>query len=149
LNPGGELLSTAQLADVQAALAAKSHVTIAVYASNVDVQDVTVRVVAKLPSGQNPETLADDIHARLDAYLTSGNLELGQTILVKELEYLVRLSGVETVQSVIMGIVGQSQLATNLALPYPYSAASLIDLVVELVDGANLFSYSYGQGDPD
>jgi hypothetical protein len=149
LNPGGELLSTAQLASVQAALAAKSHVTIAVYASNVDVQEVTVRVVAKLPSGQNPETLADDIHERLDAYLTPGNLELGATILIKELEYLVRLSGVETVQSVIMGIVSQSQLATNLALPYAYSAASLIDLVVELVDGANLFSYSYGQGDPD
>jgi hypothetical protein len=149
LNPGGELLSTAQLASVQAALAAKSHVTIAVYASNVDVQEVTVRVVAKLPSGQNSETLADDIHERLDAYLTPGNLELGATILIKELEYLVRLSGVETVQSVIMGIVSQSQLATNLALPYAYSAASLIDLVVELVDGANLFSYSYGQGDPD
>ena len=149
LNPGGELLSAAQLANVQAALAAKSHVTIAVYASNVDVQEVTVRVVANLPRGQNPETLADDIHARLDAYLTPGNLELGETILVKELEYLVRLSGVETVQSVIMGIVSQSQLATNLALPYAYSAASLIDLVVELVDGANLFSYSYGQGDPD
>jgi hypothetical protein len=115
----------------------------------VDVQEVTVRVVAKLPSGQNPETLADDIHERLDAYLTPGNLELGATILIKELEYLVRLSGVETVQSVIMGIVSQSQLATNLALPYAYSAASLIDLVVELVDGANLFSYSYGQGDPD
>ena len=149
LNPNGELLSTAQLTTIQTALQAKSHVTIAVYTSNVDVQELTVRVVAKLPSGQNPQTLADDIHSRLESYLTPGNLELGQTILVKELEYLVRLSGAETVQSVILGLVGQSQLATNLALPYAYSAAKLLDLVVELVDGANLFSYSYGQGDPD
>ena len=149
LNPNGELLSTAQLTTIQTALQAKSHVTIAVYTSNVDVQELTVRVVAKLPSGQNPQTLADDIHSRLESYLTPGNLELGQTILVKELEYLVRLSGAETVQSVILGLVGQSQLATNLALPYAYSAAKLLDLLVELVDGANLFSYSYGQGDPD
>lgn len=149
LNPNGEALSTAQLASVQSALQAKSNITIAVYASNVDVQDITVRVVAKLPSGQNPQTLADDINDKLSAYLKPGNLALGETILVKELEYLVRLSGVETVQSVILGLVGQSQLATNLALPYDYSAGNMLDLTVELVDGANLFSYAYGQGDED
>lgn len=149
LNPDGEALSTAQLASVQSALQAKSNITIAVYASNVDVQDITVRVVAKLPSGQNPQTLADDINDKLSAYLKPGNLALGETILVKELEYLVRLSGVETVQSVILGLVGQSQLATNLALPYDYSAGNMLDLTVELVDGANLFSYAYGQGDED
>lgn len=149
LNPDGEILSTAQLASVQTVLQAKSNLTIAVYASNVDVQDVTVRVVAKLASGQNPQTLADAIYDKLDEYLTPGYLPLGETILVKELEYLVRLCGVETVQSVILGLVTQSQLATNLALPYDYSAANMLDLLVELVDGTNLFSYAYGQGDPD
>lgn len=149
LNPDAQALSTAQLTSVQAALESKSNLTVAVYVSNVDVQDITVRVVAKLPAGQNPQTLADDIHDKLSEYLKPGNLPLGETILVKELEYRVRLSGVETVQSVILGLAGQSQLATNLALPYAYSAANMLDLLVELVDGANLFSYPYGQGDPD
>ncbi|NDC40619.1 MAG: hypothetical protein EBZ77_03570 [Chitinophagia bacterium] len=149
LNPDGQTLSTAQLGTIQAALQAKSNITIAVYTSSVDVQDITVRVVAKLPSGQNPQTLADDINDKLSAYLKPGNLPLGETILVKELEYLVRLSGVETVQSVILGLVNQSQLAANLALPYSYSAGNMLDLVVELVDGSSIFSYAYGQGDPD
>lgn len=149
LNAGAAALSTAQIVAVQAALQAKTHVSVAVYVSNVELTEVVIRVIAALVPGSNPQGIANAVFAQIDAYLTPGNLPLGATILIKELEYQARLGGVDYVQSVTIGEIDQPGLTTNFALPYSYSACSLNTLIVELVDGATTYEYGYLQGDPD
>jgi hypothetical protein len=149
LNPDGALLNQAQLTELQSALQQKTHVAVDVFCSNIDVVPIEVRAIAAMVPGTNPQTVADAIFARLNAYLTPGKLPLGETLLIKELEHQVRLVGVEYVQSVTLGGSGQPLASTNLALPYPYSAAKLMGLTVELVDGATLHQYTYLMGDPD
>ncbi|HEY9736752.1 MAG TPA: baseplate J/gp47 family protein, partial [Trichocoleus sp.] len=149
LNPNAASLNTAQITSLQAALQAKTHVAVAVYVSNVNLVLVEISVIAKLVPGSNPQTTADLINTRLMDYLTPGALPLGETLILKELEYQARLAGVDYVQSVAIAPVDEPLAATNLPLPYAYSAAQLNSLTVELVDGSQVYAYTYGQGDPD
>lgn len=150
LNKDGGLLSDAQLTTLQASLSAKSHLGTDTYVSNIGLVDIDVRVIADLVPGTNPSTIAGNIWARLQSYLKPGTLELGKSVLLKELEFQVRLAGVQTVQSVLVGDHLSYLSATNYILPYSYSAANLKGAVVEIVltNGATN-TYSYGEGDPD
>ena len=156
LNRDGSLLSEAQRAATQTALQNRSHVSTAVYVSNIDLVDTDISVVARLIPGTNPESVADAIFARLVSYLEPGRLQLGQTIILKEVEYVIRGAGVEFVQSVAIGEKLQPRISTNFALPYPYSAAKLNALTVELTSENSTVPYVkfygtnyFGSGDPD
>jgi uncharacterized phage protein gp47/JayE len=149
LNKDGSLLNPPQLSEVQAALQRRSHVSIAVYTSNVALFEIDLYVIAKLIPGTNPQTISNAIYQSLKDYLSPGKLPLGETIVLKELEYLVRNAGVEYVQSVTMGEHLLSRSSTNLKLPQPYSAAKLKSVGVELVGADRSYSQFYGQGDPD
>lgn len=153
LNSDGTLLNSAQTNTVLSQLQAKSHVTVQVYCSNVDIYPIQAKAIAKLLPGSNPETTAIEINSVLEEYLLPGRLPLGETIVLKELEYLIRgCVGVDYVQSVVLGGASsgtQTLLSTNLKLPHPYSAATLDSLEVELVSEMGSLVYLFGSGDPD
>lgn len=140
LNPDYSLLSSAQLIDLQTSLQNKSHVSCNIYCSNAALFEVSVKVIAQYLEGTDPQAVAEDIYAALDKYLTPGKLPLGATILLKEVEYAVRNSAaLKYVQSITL-----NGLSTNLALPFPYSAAYLDDLTVELVvDSTTTYFFSF------
>lgn len=153
LNPDGTVLNSTQTNTLISQLQAKSHITVQVYCSNVDVCQVQIRAIAKLLQGSNPESTAIEINAAIDEYLTPGKLPLGETIVLKELEYLIRgCVGVDYVQSVALGSASsatETLLSTNLKLPHPYSVAILDSLEVELVSEMGSLVYLFGNGDPD
>lgn len=151
LNADAAKLNQAQLNDLQRQLQEKTHVAVRVYASNVDIYPVQIKAIAKLTPGSNPETTANNIYSALNEYLTPGQLPLGETLVLKEMEFLVRQQvGVDYVQSVTLGgVEAGNPLATNLPLRHPYSAALLESLEVELVGENGNYNYLYGTGDPD
>ena len=149
LNKDGTLLSDAQLTSLQSSLSAQAHLGTDTYVSNIAITPIDVRVTAKLVSGTNPATVANTIFQRLDNYLKPGRLPLGETILIKELEFQARLAGVESIQSVLQGDHLSVLTSTNHPLPFQYSAAQLEGLTVELVLEDATFSYSFGEGDLD
>jgi hypothetical protein len=140
LNADGSLLSTAQLTTLQEQLKKRSNFSIFVYASNVDIQIVNIRTICKYIPGTNPITVSNEINSRLRAYLTPGKQPLGASIVLKELEYLVRLCNVSYVQSVTIGKAGLPLEGTNLDLPNDYTVAKLGSLTVELVNGDDIYT---------
>jgi len=150
LNADGTELNSAQISDLQSRLALKAHLGTTVYVSNVQVVEVDVGVIANIEAGQNPKAIADLIFKKISGYLSPGFLPLGQTILIKELEYEVRqVVGVSSVVSVTQGRALGTKLATDLQLPKLYSAARLYGLAVQLLQGGQVYDYYYGDGDPD
>lgn len=149
LNPDGSLLNEAQLNDTKAALQKKTPIAVTVYASNVDVVDLDLFAICAMFPGTNPQTIATDTWNALREYLKPGRLPLGETILLKEIEFLIRGVGVSYVQSVSIGKHLEPRLSTNFALPHPYSAARIKSLGIDLVDGATTYSFAFGEGDPD
>ena len=151
LNADATLLNSAQLADLQSKLQDKTHVAVKVYVSNVELYPIQIKAIAKLLPGSNPEFVANDISSALSEYFTPGQLPLGETLILKEIEFLCRQqTGVDYVQSVTLGgVEAESPSTTNLPLPHPYTAAQLRSLEVELVGESGSLTYLYGEGDPD
>ena len=150
LGVGGAPVEAAQLSALQGALQEKSQVSTTVAVSPIQIDQVEGSVICKMAAGSNPQTTAAAIWTALETYLTPGRLPIGQTIVLKELEYLVRQQrGVEYVQSVTLGDYLGERMGTNYALSKVYAAADLVSLVVTLVDGDEQYIYSYGLGDPD
>lgn len=147
LNPDGTQLTQAQILEVQSALRSlpKAPIGVNIYVSGINLVPLEVYAIASLTNGSNPETTAQTIYQRLLEYLKPGNLPLGETIALKELEFQVKLAGVEVVQSVSTHTATDASYA-DIQLPNDYSAGYLLDLVVELVLGTETFRYSFGTG---
>ncbi len=147
LNPDGTELNQAQINVLQSALRApgKAPIGVLVYVSSIELVPLEVYAIASCLPGSNPEAMALAIYQRLQEYLQPGNLALGETINLKELEFQVKLAGVEFVQSVSTH-TAQDVSYADIQLPYSYSAAYLLDLTVDLVLGGQNFTYSYGEG---
>ena len=117
------------------------------------VQDIELYVIAILLPGSNKSEVGQRIYDKLSEYLAPGNLPPGQSILIKELEYVVRSSGVETVQSVSSFILdpvtgGVSVTYADIPLKTLYSTARLYGLELTLVDEelGTEYSLSFGDG---
>jgi|GEM_PF-1356985 hypothetical protein len=147
LNPDGTQLTQAQINEVQSALrnSPKAPIGVNIYVSGVDLVPLEIYAIASLIPGSNPEIVAQTIYQRLSEYLKPGNLPLGETIALKELEFQVKLAGVEIVQSVSSHNALEVSYA-DFPLPNQYSAAYLFDLSCELVLGTEIFRYSFGSG---
>lgn len=153
LNPDGSSLNDAQIISLQNDLQSKTVLGANCYVSSADKVKIAATLIASLIDGANPQTTADLMYAAINDYLTPGKLPFGEAIVLKELEYTARLagaSGIDYLQQLTIGISGQSQFTTNLALPYAYSVGILDALVIELVPSSgSSFFYAYGSGDPD
>lgn len=160
LNPDRSVLTDAQKQSIQDYFATKTLVTTDVFVSSIHLYDIGIIVIARLLPGVNPAVVAENIRIELDNYLAPGNLPLGESIKVNEIEYHARLadgvSYIETCQTYAPASYGSvyypntSVPATiNIALPYPYSTTSLRMLDIRFSDGKNNYRYIYGEGDPD
>lgn len=147
LNPDGTFLNQAQINSLQIALTTggKAPIGVRVYISSIELVPLEIYAITSLLPGSNPEAIALTIWQRLQDYLRPGNLPLGQTIFLKELEFQVRLGGVDYVQSVSTHTALDISYA-DIPLPNQYSAAYLHDLTLDLILDGQTFTYSYGSG---
>lgn len=143
LNADGSLLSIAQLETLQTQLKKRSNFSIFVYVSNVDILLVDVKVICKYIPGTNLLIVSQEINDRVRAYLTPGKQPLGASIVLKELEFLVRLCNVSYVQSVTIGASGDPLEGTNLDLPNDYAVAKLRNLTIDLVNGDSVYTQQF------
>lgn len=151
LNGDGSALNGAQQSDLQQRLKVKTHLTIEVYVSNLEIIEMSVQVVAQVLSGENPEAIAIAINRELTSYLSpSGGAGIGETVLVKELEYVIRsVPGVDYVQSATIGGWLETLYSSNFAIPNRWSAPRLRSFVCTLVQSGEEYIYAFGDGDPD
>jgi Baseplate J-like protein len=166
LNPDGMAPSQGQLSDLQQSMQAKiptflkeqksTAIASALYLSAIEFLPLEIYVIASLIPGDNPEIRAQKIYEELGDYLKPGTLPLGETVLLKELELVVRRSGVRFVQSVSIHVpnatnTGVEVIYADVTLPSVWTAATLKGLTVDLVDGnGNHFIYPFGRaGDPN
>ncbi len=163
LNPDGTLPSNGQLSDLQQAMLAKTPtfmkeqtatvISSALAISPIELMPIELYAISSLIPGDNPEQRARAVYLELSAYLTPGRLPLGETILLKELELVVRRSGVRFVQSVSIHVpsgAGVEVVYADVTLPNRWTAGTLKGMTIDLVDGENHFVYPFGRtGDPD
>lgn len=145
LSPDGTEPGDGELLTLQTALKTKAPIGVGVYTSAINLVDLQVYVIAALLPGSNPEAVAQEIYTRLEEYLTPGQLPLGETVKLKELEFVVRSAGVAYVQSVSTHNEDEVSYA-DIPLPYSYSAARLYDLVCDLSLDGQTFTYEFGSG---
>ncbi len=156
LNPDGTEPSPTQLNDLRLEMVKQSPVGLHnIYCSPVDLYPLELSAIAALIPGSNPQTVATQIYQNLQQYLLPGNLPLGQTIILKELENIVRQSGVEYIQSVSSLVTNNTEVTVsyaNIPLPQKYTAAYLLGLHIKLVDEQISIAYEFdfgGGGDLD
>ena len=125
LNADGSQLNEAQALSVRDALRQKSLLTVAdfVWVSSLDLSPIHLEVIVKLLPTVNPAAVAEAIYQQLNAYFKPGKYPPGETILLKELEYQVRLAnGIQYLHSVTIGnAYNQPYNATNYPLPLSHS----------------------------
>lgn len=148
LNADGSQPNTAELKDLQTYLSdpAKLQVGISVACSAISLMPLDLVADCHLLEGSDPQAIADTIHTNLKAYLTPDKLTVGKSILIKEIEYVVRNSGVAWVDSVAQQTA--SGLAfTNITVPNLWTAGFLLGLVINLVDSDGYpYQYIYSDG---
>lgn len=167
LNPDGTLPSQGQLSDLKQAMSAKvptfmkeqtsTVISTSLHISPIELLELEIYAIASLIPGDNPERRAQAIYEEMRDYLTPGRLPLGETVLLKELELVVRRSGVRFVQSVSIHQPNSNNpgeveiIYADVPLPNRWTAAVLRGMSIDLVDGnSNNFIYPFGRiGDPD
>jgi hypothetical protein len=161
LNPDGTIPTQAQLDALKSAMQSaiptflqESKTTTlgtGFYVSAIELVPVEVYVVARLSAGDDPERRARAIYADLKSKLTPGELPLGSTIQLKEIEYVVRQAGVESVTAASFHLPNPIDPAeyevsyADIQLPNEYSAAQLRGAIIDLVDQENNpFTFPFG-----
>jgi hypothetical protein len=170
LNPDGSRPSAAQLEELHNAMQsavpafmnqdrAKAIATY-FYVSAMEVLPLILSVIVQMNGGDDPLVRANAIYEQLGRYLKPGNLEPGASVVINELEYVVRTTGVQYVQivsceSVVLNETGQILSRQteygNVPLRNNWTIPTLYGAVIDLVDQqGNSFQFGYGNsGDPD
>jgi hypothetical protein len=143
LNPDGSIPNQAQLTELRALMAPnfptflqnQSDILIntSLYISPVELLPISINVVAALIDGDNPQVRASQINTDLMNYLKPGNLELGSTLILKEVENVIRQSGIRFIQSVFFQKMTEVSYS-DLPMPNNWTTPTLSNLKVTLVD---------------
>jgi len=120
-----------------------SLISTGVYVSPVEFTIVNLDIIASMVSGDDPSKRSQTILSELKRYFFPGALDLGATVILKEVENVIRQCGVQYVQSVFFtGDLGVSY--ADLPLSNQWSVATLKGVQVALVDEFNnTYKYSF------
>lgn len=138
LNPDGSQLNLAQLAQIQETLERKAAMA-TITVGSMETFDLHVNVYSQVDG--NAQSIADQINDVVRIYLKPGNLQPGNQVLNKALEFqLQNITGViQGMTTVLLNGLEQPQ-----SLPRPWSIALVKSVEVKLNDTAgDEFSFSY------
>ena len=130
LNANGTPPNAEQIKAVSDTLTPRIQVGTSLYVSELNTVDVDVDLVASLSPGQDPNAMADALWNALQTMLDPTIYAPGQSVILKEVEYRLRLvGGLQYIQAVTLN--GET---TNLAMPFPYSVPSAHSIFCTLID---------------
>jgi len=139
--------STAQLIDIERELALSIVAGTTVYTSEVELFEVSVKVICNILDGVNPDDAFEEIVRAIKGYINPYVWDTSRSsILVKELEYLARDNVfVSNIQGVyIKQSDGSIFSSLNIPLPHAYSLPRMTHITVNMVSSLGEFSYGYG-----
>jgi uncharacterized phage protein gp47/JayE len=144
LNQTGAVPNTAQLNQVPEMLAQKIQIGTSLYVSAIDLLNVDADLTAKLAVGQDPNQAAEQLWAAFQDYLNPTKFKVGESVLLKEVEYALRLTGtIANLQALTLNGLG-----TNLAMSYRYSLPKAHSLYCQLIDATgNVYRILRGAGE--
>ncbi len=118
--------------DIQSELRSRSFVGASVWVSPADIKQIDMEVILKVDTIDS--TFVDEVFASINEYLAPSNYPLGNTLKIKELEYLVRQqTGIKEVLSVTI-----DKEALNTPMPNKYTQPKLNGLTVVLQSPTSL-----------
>lgn len=151
LNADGALLNNAQALDIRDRLRQKSLMTVAdfVWVSSLVYAPIHTEVIAKVLPNTSPAAVAEAIYQQLREYFKPGKYPPGEAIILKELEYQVRLSqGIQYLHSVTIGdTYNQPYAPVNFPLPLAHSIPEFRSVSC-ILQGSDR-DYRYIKGNPD
>jgi hypothetical protein len=154
LNADGTPPNQAQCNNLVAAMQSKTPLILnskttligsGLHVSAIDLVPLKITVVCSMISGDNPMTRSEEIRDELKNYLSPLNSTLGKTVILKEVENVIRQTGVQYIQSVSFQSDTQGESYSDFPLPNKWSAVDLKEVTIALVDDFNnnyQFTYS-------
>lgn len=129
LNANSDTLTQAQINLVQS-IESRIQLGTSLYVSSLDVVDIDGDLVANLAEDQDPNAAAETLWESFQAFLDPALYSVGESVILKEAEYRLRLSGViSSIQALTL-----NNNSTNLPMPFPYSVPSAHSLYCTLID---------------
>lgn len=129
LNADGSPANNAQLNLVRESLRPKTQLGTSLYTSPMETLDIGVELTAKIISDNEPEDIADELWGVFQDYLNPATYPTGKSVLVNELEYVFRSTGlVGDIQQVLI-----NDDALNIPLPKNYTLPIAYSLNLRLI----------------
>lgn len=142
LDANGNAPNAGDLSDLVQQLKPRTMLGTEVWASAVELVQVDVRLVARLAIGESAETVADTLWEAMQDYLAHDKFEMGQTLLLNEMEYALRqTAAIEHIQSLWL-----NEWAKDLVMPNDHSQPKARNLTMKLLDvDDNVFDVLRGE----
>lgn len=143
LDQSGIPINQAQAADILNTLSPRIQIGTALYVSPMSLLNIEGVIVAKLISGEDPETVGDRLWIAFSAYLSRN--PVGETLLIRETEHELRFAGgLEKIDQFTLNGIN-----SNIEMPNVYTTAQAYSLEVNLVtDTGEIISFLRGEGEP-
>jgi hypothetical protein len=145
LNADGSPATSEQQSLVVNALKPRIQLGTSLYASPMELLNISANLIAKISSDKAPESIADELWLALEEYLSPTNYPSNQDIILDEIKYVLRNTGlIENVTELTL-----NDKALNIPLPNDYTLPIAYSLYLQLIspDG---FPYDIlrGAGEP-
>jgi Baseplate J-like protein len=144
LDNSGNPATAAQLSSVRQVLARRLMLGTRLYVSPMELVPIQVRLIGRLGS-ESADAVADRLWAALQTYLSPQRWKTGGSLLLKEVEYELRLAGgLKYVEELLL-----NDDAVNVPMPNEYSVPSAYSMTALLTnDSGQLFNLLRGAGEP-
>lgn len=144
LDAKGVPANPAQIAEVSRGISNRLMLGTSLYVSPMEVVDVSADIIVKLLPEVESAEVANDLWQVFQDYLNPSNLNPGESLLIKELEYQLRLvSGIKFIDQLKL-----NDQALNIAMPNQYSIPRAYSMRMALVDSnGNIFQTMRGEGE--
>jgi hypothetical protein len=144
LDSSGNPATDVQLSSVRTVLARRLMLGTRLYASPMDLVPIRVRLIGRLGS-ESADAVADRLWTALQIYLSPRRWKTGGSLLIKELEYELRLAGgLKYLEELLINDDAVNvPMPNEFTVPTAYSAAFLLTN-----DSGQLFNLLRGAGEP-
>jgi uncharacterized phage protein gp47/JayE len=144
LDSKGNPANSAQIAEVSRGISSRLMLGTVLYVSPMEVVDVSGDIIVKLLPEVESAEVANDLWQVFQDYLNPSSLTPGDSLLIRELEYQLRLvSGIKFIDQLKL-----NDQALNIAMPNQYSIPRAYSLKMALVDSnGNISQTMRGAGE--
>jgi hypothetical protein len=144
LDAEGSKPNPATLTQIQTAMESRVMIGTVVWVSPIETIDADIKLIARIVEGEDPVSVSRKLYEALKAYTAPGSYPIGLDLILNEVEYALRRTGlIEYVESVTINNIGG-----NLGMPNDWSMPIITRLYSQLVDASgNVYRNLNGQFD--